>query len=506
MPSTYAENKSLTFRGFDSLTPKIDDPHFVRLCYLALTLLLCLPVLFTTYVPLVDYPNHLARTDILARYHQVFSFQKNYGLLFQPIPNLAMDLIIPPIAHFTGTILAGKLFLLGLILVYALGCYLLALQIFGYDTRAAFVPLLFIYNSTFLMGYINYAAGVAVFLVTFALWLRWKDCWTIPRFAAFSALTSICYIFHLSSVAILGLCVLAVLILDLFTGRSKWTHFAISGCAALPAVSAYLAFMHGSGQMGQMQLGTISGKLIRSLSVIRGYNLTIDVVVVLGLVACVIYLILSRISLTAIPVALVPALLLFVAFVACPATMYTSAGADARFVWPAFILLALSFRVRVPKQNYTFCFTFIVALFLIRFSSIWWNWHQEDVKAGEILRMFDKLPRDAAVYPAFFNKGDMNAMKQNRGLEHLACYAVITRDAFVPSVFALTGQQPLVFKGLHRFHVWDKSNFNPNEYGYMWAFEPPRELRDWLNRSAILVAKEGDSTLWKLQHNVIGLR
>lgn len=486
----YPQHTTQTRRIFASL----------RLCYTALTLLLCLPILFTTYLPLVDYPNHLARVDILARYVQMPAFQAHYIRLFQPIPNLAMDLPLVLLCHVVNTITAGKLFLLGLVLLYSAGCYLLSRSIFGHETRAAFLPLLFLYNSTFLMGFINYAVGIALFLIAFALWLRWKSSWTFTRFMAFSVLASACYLSHLSSLAILGLSTAVVMMVDLLYKRERWTQALITGAAAIPALVAYQMFMHGSGHMGTLEMNTLTGKLIALLCVIRSYNSTLDLLFALGLVVCAIYIARNELSVSVNTTALAPALALFLAFVLCPRIMYTSSGADVRFVWPAFVLLALSFRIRMPSPRRTFCLGFVIALFLVRTAFIWWNWHQQDKQAHAIVQSFNKLPRGASLYPAFFHSEDRDIEKQHHGLEHVACYAVITRDAFVPSVFALRGQQPLILNGSHPFQVWDKKTFNPNEYQYLWAFNPPQELRSWLDGAAILVSKDGDSTLWRLPY------
>ncbi len=501
-----AQNKILSLPRFTPFKRTLQAHESLRLWYLLLTLLLCLPIIFTTYIPLIDYPNHLARIDILARYHQVSLFQKNYGILFQPIPNLAMDIIVPPLASLVGTILAGKLFLLALFCFYAYGCYLLASELFGHETRAAFVPLFFIYNSTFLWGFINYAAGIALFLVTFALWLRWKSKWTFQRFAAFSALVSLCYLFHLSSITILGLSIFSVLSWELLTKRARWTQPLISGCAAIPAVVAYLTFMRGSGRMGQMELNTVAGKLVGLLTVVRGYSLLADAALAFGLLATVVYFGRRATNITVNMFALLPGLLLLAVYFVCPLVMYTSSAADVRFVWPAFVLLVLSFRIRIAKRDRAICVGLISALFMTHVAVTWWNWHGEDTAISRIVRTFDKLPRSATLYPAFFKGAGIDAQKHNHGLEHVACYAVITRDAFVPSVFALSGQQPLVLKGPHPFHVWERKSFNPNQYEYMWAFKPPQELRNWLSSSASLIAQEGDSTLWKLPHSATGVR
>lgn len=447
---------------------------------------------------MIDYPNHLARMDILARYHQVLLFQQHYGILFEPIPNLAMDLIVPPLAHWTGAILAGKVFLVAILCVYSYGCYVLAAEIFGHETPPAFAPLFFIYNSTFLWGLINYVAGVALFLVSFALWLRWRKHWTVGRFAGFSALVFLCYLSHLSSIAILGVAVGSILAWELLTRRARWTAPLISGCAALPAVLAYFSFMSGSGRVGHMDLNTVAGKLSGLLCIFRGYNVLADAALVLGLAAVTLFLLSKLINASANMLALLPGAALLVAYFACPRVMYTSSAADARFVWPAYILLALSFRIRIPKPERTLGVALIVSLFLAHVGVIWWDWHAQSAVIGRIVASFAKLPRGSTLYPAFFKTNGIDATKREHGLEHVACYAVITRDAYVPSVFAISGQQPLMSKDPQPFHSWEEKSFRPKDYQYMWAYKPPPELQHWLKSSKTLVANEGASTLWKL--------
>ena len=61
---------------------------------------LCLPLLSVTYPPLVDYPNHLARAHVLYHYADVPAYQARYYKVLEPIPNLAIDLVVPVLLPF----------------------------------------------------------------------------------------------------------------------------------------------------------------------------------------------------------------------------------------------------------------------------------------------------------------------------------------------------------------------------------------------------------------------
>ena len=62
----------------------------------ALALFACLPVLLCETLPLIDYPNHLARMHILSALSRSAQLQNYYAIMWQPLPNLAMDLTVVP--------------------------------------------------------------------------------------------------------------------------------------------------------------------------------------------------------------------------------------------------------------------------------------------------------------------------------------------------------------------------------------------------------------------------
>jgi hypothetical protein len=82
----------------------------------------------------------------------------------------------------------------------------------------------------------------------------------------------------------------------------------------------------------------------------------------------------------------------------------------------------------------------------------------------------------------------------------VACYAVITRDAFVPSVTAEAAQQPLVAKAGMRYVPGDLANAKSwHGYDYVWTYKATPQVLSELARTATRVAGVADSGLWRLE-------
>src|SRR5215469_16077076 len=89
-------------------------PAFRRfaLLFIALFAAASLPVLACDSLPLFDYPNHLARMHILSDLPQSPVLQQFYEIAWRPLPNLAMDAIVPVLAQLMPLAWAGKVFVL----------------------------------------------------------------------------------------------------------------------------------------------------------------------------------------------------------------------------------------------------------------------------------------------------------------------------------------------------------------------------------------------------------
>jgi hypothetical protein len=474
--------------------------RFILPLYVALTVLLCAPFFLLTFPPFVDYPNHLARSYILMHYSQVPLFQAAYSLDHAPIYNLAVDLVVPPLARVIGLAVAGRLFLILVIGAYAAGCYMLASAIHGGRTWLAFVPLMFAYNSFLMMGFVNYYFGVALYLAVFACWLRWKRAWTPVRALTFACLTVACYFSHLTSVGFLGVSVACVSAYEYCAGRTSLWGMWITGLSFLPAAALYLACARRFANTGaSIQWNTLRGKLIELLAVIRTYDVGVDVALLACVAACLALLALnSSKGFVSAPI-LICGILLMLGYVTAPLGLLTGLELDARFVWPGFVLIALAFRPRIRPDYGAICLTCIVLIFVVRAGVLWSYWSGLDVKISRMVRVFEQLPRERTIFPADFQGAGVKTAKLDEAVKFVVCYAVISRDAYVPTTFAIEGQQPIVERSMIGFHGWKPGAVSPwAGYDYVWTYKPPAALVETLSRTANPVASADESTLWSL--------
>src|ERR1700759_4867488 len=117
------------------------------------------PLLIADVPPILDYPNHLARFVLLAAGPD----DPGLGPVFTPnwtiIPNLVADVIGPPMLRLLPVHVAGRILLGGMLLLNLAGVLALHRALFG---RRSFWPLasaLVAYNSTFLLGFLNWQIG-----------------------------------------------------------------------------------------------------------------------------------------------------------------------------------------------------------------------------------------------------------------------------------------------------------------------------------------------------------
>src|SRR5262245_63339391 len=79
--------------------------------FVALILLISIPIWTHPLPPLSDYVNHLARMQVIAELSNNHPIAKFYELNWQVIPNLAMDIIVPPLARIVNVYRAGQIYM-----------------------------------------------------------------------------------------------------------------------------------------------------------------------------------------------------------------------------------------------------------------------------------------------------------------------------------------------------------------------------------------------------------
>ena len=79
------------------------------------------PLLVVDVPPLVDYPNHLARVFVLASLPHDPAIATFYAARWAIIPNLALDLVAPPLLAFLPVHDVGRLLIAAAVLLPVLG-------------------------------------------------------------------------------------------------------------------------------------------------------------------------------------------------------------------------------------------------------------------------------------------------------------------------------------------------------------------------------------------------
>lgn len=472
--------------------------------------ILCLPVLLVTYPPLVDYPNHLARVHILYHYPDVPAYQLAYTRLFEPIPNLASDLLVLAVLPWVNLLTAGKIFLTLSVLLFVAGCHLLGRAIHGGPTWLALPCCFFFYNSLLFYGFINYVCGVALFCLALAYWLKWREKWSVGRYLFVAGLVFSAYLAHLSAYCFLAVALVAITAWHYLKGQHSLRAAIRDVSLLLPPFAALVMFMRGSGETGVIVWNTMEGKLIGVLPLVLSYNYTLDVCLLSGLLIIGGLLILQSTRLRVHAPTWVTGIILFLLFILSPKVLFTSSGADARFILPAALLLVLSLKIEVARPTGRSLLLAGLAVLFMRVGFIYMTWAALDQRIAAQTQMLQVLPRGAKVYPLFVLADDRQQGKIERSFGHIIHYASINQQAFVPTLFARPGQQPLVFRTRPQYveppqgyaHQWmemagDWSAYL-KDYEYVWSYGISDELRELLRQRATLIYETDGFTLWRL--------
>ena len=129
--------------------------------------LLLLPFFFIQIPPLQDYPNHLARIHVLTQIQGSPALQEYYKVQWAPLPNLAMDLIVPFLALFVQLETAGRWFCVAVLLSTPPAVTALSYALHKKISLWPLFSMLFAYNSVFTFGFLNYLLGLNLALPGF---------------------------------------------------------------------------------------------------------------------------------------------------------------------------------------------------------------------------------------------------------------------------------------------------------------------------------------------------
>lgn len=148
---------------------------------LLLGLALCTPLLLVGMPPLTDLPNHMVRMMLLAGELKGSAVASHYRVHWVFVPDLGMDLLVPPLLHVMSTNAAAKLLLAVIVVGWIGGLGFLGRALHGrwspWFLTAAFTA----WNGALLEGMINYCLSTMLAFWAAGWWLLLRRKAHTPR-------------------------------------------------------------------------------------------------------------------------------------------------------------------------------------------------------------------------------------------------------------------------------------------------------------------------------------
>jgi hypothetical protein len=401
------------------------------------------PVFSTVLPPLVDYPNHLARMHLLTEGGDSF-----YTVRWAVLPNLAEDLIVPPLARVLPLDIAAKLFLVMIFALMAGGVTWLNRVATGAWRIWPLLGFLFLYNRILLWGFVNYLFGIGVALGSTALWLalerqRWWLRMLSSSLAAFA-----CFFSHIAAFGFYALVILGVEASPAM-GEFRGRQFPALGrrivIAALQFVApaALLLNVRRDWPSGTASFAGFWRKADQLFSVFDNYNRSFDLACFALFLALIGWLVWTRRLDIGLRLALAAGIV-FAVYLLLPSQMYGGSGIDHRLPIAFMLLLVAASAPRFPSRCIAAAVGLVAAsILVVRLGVIEYVWREADRVYSADLAGIDALPRGSklaiAQPPNLFHVVPVPEV-------HLAVLAIPRREAFVPTLFAIAGQQPVALK------------------------------------------------------------
>lgn len=394
-------------------------------------------------MPLSDYPNHVARMHIIAHLAQSAELAKYYSVKWEFIPNLAMDIIVPMMIPALSAEAASLVFAAISLFLMSSGAIVLHRQLYGRWSLLPFTAFLLLYNRHFLWGFLNYLFSVGLGLWMLAANIHFRGRSALFRIVLFTVLSLVLLVSHLHAFASYAILVGGYELSVAWRNRGKapWRGLLVPAAQfVLPAV-LFFALSSTTERAGEIKWSSAVDKLHGLLDMVNNYSLPLDVATFLILAGLVALGLLTR-RLSIHRDMRLPLALLFIIYLCLPRLMFASFGADRRLLVMVALATVAAMDVRIDTLRMrTALVASITLLFFVRMGVIAVNWVQAQRVYQPILAALEQLPRGARV--AVLVGGDSYPYLANPPLDHVPNMAVITRDAYLNTLFAEPGKQVL---------------------------------------------------------------
>ncbi len=424
---------------------------------LALALALLLPLFVTEVPPTGDYLNHLARAFVLSALPGDTVLGRTYAARWSVIPNLGLDLVMPPLMRWLPVHDVGRAVIGAAALLPVLGAIAYQRAMTGRPSAAwwSLGACLTAYSGRLLYGFLNFQLSLGLALLLAGAWLAWRE--TRPALAIALAVIGAPALFacHLMGLVFFGLLIGSAELARLWPFRLRE---AVRRGAVLLMVFAIPAALYEASALADLGGDAVwlpaMGKVRQLGAAFTGYDAWLDragTVVAFGVP--VVALLLRRGRLPA-PAA-IAFLGLVVVYAAAPYAWKGTFQLDTRFaVMLAVMMFAGFVPNRWPRGIGIGAGAVVAALFLLRLGVLIVGWHAQGpvlaamrdalapLRPGETVMVAEASPAEAPAYWA----ADPHWLRLSDGVTlsaNLGALALIEHRAWWPFEFDHGSQQPI---------------------------------------------------------------
>lgn len=417
--------------------------------HIVLTAAMLMPLALVDIPALVDYPNHLARMRIMAEWASSPDLQRAYSVDLSPMPNIAMDLVVPWLAKIIGVLAAGKLFIAATLLLFTSSTVALQWAVQGRVGISSLAVYLIVFNLVLSFGFLNYLLGIGAAILLLAAWigLQHRGWWLRT---GLGAVGSVAILFcHPIAFACYGLCIVTYELSRCLRSR-HWRAcpgvLVMAGFQFLPALAVLLA-VRARVAGPDLDIHYVAGaKLMSLLTPTYFYFGSTETVLTAALLASL-GLLRFKADMRFEPALAGCAAGLAVAVLAVPTWMSGNWGNDFRLMVPLVMVVIAACRLEPRELRFLLAAAAaVLAVFTLRVVTIAHTWVQYDGLYSEISLAAAELEPNARVLPAVANTDridDIAPTAYSRVFDHVPALLLLHSSAFVPTLFTTDGRQPL---------------------------------------------------------------
>jgi hypothetical protein len=471
---------------------------FALLAVLGIGAALVLPIWIVAFPPLLDFPNHLARSFVLTHLHDPnYHFSNWYAAQWGPYPYLGMDLTLMGLQKIMPVEMAGRVFitLCALALVPAVWFFLREANP-GHGGLAMFGAIA-AYDLFFLQGFLNFQLSLALAFVTAALYLRWLRNGIRGRWMAVMLLATATYFTHL-----IGFLVAGTMCCGYALFSRQWRRLPKSVPMFVPGVVFFVWSGIGVHNGHEIFFREFAEKFESIREVLAfAYHDELILPLFLAMSASILLGWVANRDFKVNYAWLGVGALLFCIYLAAPQGIGETWDVDIRLV-PAMFLTMLA-AAKIGRRQWALVAVALV-IFGIRMVDITQAFRDQQPELKAIAAGFEKLPRDSRILPLVIPR-DTNEQVR-RSYAHFWSYAVIRRGDYSPYLFDLPGQTPLriTYDPYTPDEFWDLQYTQPVDwdqarvcYDYVWAFNVP-QIRPNMKTVGAMVYRSGYLEIYRL--------